>query len=270
MPLIRFAIILLILVSTGSLSAKEYENYTQYKAKTGKEELTRKDWLKKDRINNTRQWVEACKYNFSYQGGSKEYQTMEERLGFYKWVSDYLTSRGHKIAWPEATEELSRYMLKTQRPTFDNDIRLFCRGVHKVVFDTAFSILQEVKNLPNPIIGSAAEIWDKEMFFFEHTEIYQPLIVKMDKQSLTKLNKIMDRKGFAAFSLPIELKMKGDVENMNDRLSWAEKKLLPFVKGDAPSASEIRNRERVLKKEREMNAKKKEEVIKPVIIKSED
>lgn len=259
--LLRFLLsfILIATLSIQGLFAREYENLVQYKAKTGRTELKRTDWLKSDRKNKTRQWREACRFNFSYQGGAKEYQSMEERAAFYDWCSDYLRTQGHQINWPEATHQLSLYMLKSQRAGFDSDIRLFCRGVHKVVFDTAFTMLQEVKNLDQPIVGSAAIEWDNQMFFFEHTEIYQPLIVKMDEQSLKKLNKIMDRKGFAAFSIPIELELKGEVEVLNDRLTWAQKKLLPFVTGDALSASEIRNKEKLLKKEKQIKQKNKEE-----------
>ncbi|TXC78462.1 hypothetical protein [Luteibaculum oceani] len=267
----HFKTLLAILFSLGLVSssfAKEYENLIQYRAQTGKTELSRKDWLEKDRKNNTKQWKESCLFNFSYAGGNKEYRTMEERLDFYEWVAEYLENKGHEIDWPEATEELSRYMLKTQRPAFDSDIQLFCRATHKVVFDTAFTLLQEVKNMQQPLKGEAAKEWDKKMFFFEHSEIYQPLLVKMDNQSVTKLNKIMHRKGFAAFSIPIELKLKGQVENLNDRLYWAENKLLPFATGTALSAKELKNKEKLKKKELKMQEKQngKEEISKPVII----
>ncbi|MGB0165917.1 MAG: hypothetical protein ACPF8V_03580, partial [Luteibaculum sp.] len=211
--------------------AREYDNLTQYRAKTGKEVLSRKDWLTKDRKTSSRQWREACLYNFAYQGGHKEYNSLEERIDFYQWVSEYLASKGHEIKWPEAQVELNRYIKKTQRPTFDNDIRLFLKATQKVVFDTAFFFLQEVKNMEQSLTGLAAEKWDREMFAFEHTEIYQPLVVRMDRQSIDKLNRIMHRKGFAVFSLPIELKMKGKVEIAEDRIAWSENKLLPFVKG---------------------------------------
>ncbi len=227
----------------------------QYQAKTGKSELARKDWTTKDRKSRTRQWKEACLYNFSYQGGAKEYTSMEQRTAFYNWVAKYLKSKGHEIVWPQAQAELGLYTQKTQRIGFNNDIKLFLAATNKVVFDTAFTLLQEVKN-QGPIVGMEADQWDKDMAFFEQTAIYQPLIVRMEQSSVDKLNKIMHRKGFAVFSIPAELKLTGDVAKAEDRISWEENRLYPFAKGDALSKRELKNREKLKSKEKKVKKKK--------------
>ena len=106
----RWIIFFLIIngVST-SLFAKEWRYLNTYQKATNCNELLPKDWLKKDRLQNTGVWHQANAYNLS-NNLPEEYITLTQRRDFYVWMFTELDKKQHEVIWVKMAHFISKKM----------------------------------------------------------------------------------------------------------------------------------------------------------------
>jgi hypothetical protein len=225
---ILLAILTLTLV-TQFANAREYKDMSSYKRLTGNNELNKRDWLVKHRKNNTREWLESCAFNFSYETGYLEYVNSEQRRDFYLWLHSRLKEKGHEVYWAAMAAEISDQVGKVYNK--NNKIGQFARTGSKAVFDSTFSTLQRFYQQEEILKGEDAALWDKAMIQFEQEQLVQPIYNRMDPKTLEKLNNMVHRKGLYALMVEEKLKFTGDLLLLQDRIQYSENVLLAYVKG---------------------------------------
>lgn len=233
---------------TLSSFAKEYKSLERYTIATGNQALDKKDWLTKDRENNTFKWQKACLFNFSYYGGHKEYESVEERQDFLVWLSSYLKEEGHEVKWPKTNVLLFELFEDALNKNTVSGIKELVKKVNKPVFDTAYVTFQEVHANKYLLKGAEAKAFDKKLYEFEHSLYYQPYINAMSEDDLATLNKVLDRKGIGRRnSIPEGMELIGNVQDYQQRLYWIESKVEVYAQGNGPSDAELKE---MRKKER--------------------
>lgn len=240
----------LFLLTLGTIcQAKEYKNLERYTIETGNKTLDRKDWLSSDRKDNTFQWQQACLFNFSYYGGHKQYETVEERQAFLVWMNDFIKNEGHEVKWISANVLLFDLFVDAKTKNTASGIKELVKNVNKPVFDTAFVSFQGVHSAGYILRSNEAKQFDTDLYEFEHTNYYQYFIKKMSTDDLATLNKILDRKGLGHKSaIPEALELDGNVQDYTQRLYWMQSKVQPYSLGKRPTEAELEAR-REAKKE---------------------
>lgn len=224
-------LLLSCLVITLSISAKEYKSLEAYKVATGKTEISRADWLTKDREDKSFQWLKACKFNFSYDEGHKHYQTLEEREAFLHWVSHFLEEQGHQVGYGAMATEMIVTLDVIKSNFFSDGLENFVTKLNANYFVHAFKSLQALWAGNKILKGEEAKAFDSEHITWEQTQIFQQYINTLGADDLEKLNKFLDRKGFRAKrAIDESLEFPGDIEDLKQRIYWVENKLLPYSK----------------------------------------
>lgn len=237
----RILSIILVTFIALSSSAKEYKSLERYTIETENLTLDKKDWLSKDRQNNTFQWQKACLFNFSYYGGHNEYQSLEERQDFLVWLSAYLKEEGQEVKWPATNVLLFELFEDAQNRNTVKGIKELVAKVNKPVFDTAYVTFQEVHANKYLLKGAEAKAFDKVLYEQEHNLYYQPYLNTMNDDDLETLNKILDRKGIGRKNaIPEGMELVGNVQDYQQRLYWIESKVQVYAQGNGPSDDELK------------------------------
>jgi hypothetical protein len=250
-------LISLVFLALGVFSqAKEYKNLERYKISTGNEGLDRKDWLANDRENKTFQWENACRFNFSYAGGHKEYETVEQRQAFLEWLAPFLSSKGHQLKWVKTNAVLFDLFEDALEKNTSGKIKKMIRTVNGPVFDTAFKNMQDVHSNGYILRSNEAKEFDKDMYEFEHSNFYQYHLTKLSADDLETLNKVMHRQGITRKgALPEAIELDGNIQDYTDRMYWITNKVQPYAMGKRPTEAELKAR-REAKKVQAENLKK--------------
>lgn len=234
----------LFLLTLGTLcQAKEYKNLERYTIETGNKTLDRKDWLSSDRKDNSYQWQQACLYNFSYYGGHKQYDSVEERQAFLVWMKDFIKNEGHEVKWISTNIILFDLFVDATTKNTASGIKDLVKNVNKPVFDTAFVSFQELHSNGYILRSNEAKEFDTELYEFEHTNYYQYFLKKMSSDDLATLNKILDREGIGHKSaIPEALELDGNVQDYTQRMYWIQSKVQPYAMGKRPTEAELKAR----------------------------
>lgn len=238
--------------------AKEYRTMERYTIATGNTELSRKDWLTSDRQDGTYQWEKSCLFNFSYFGGFKEYETIDQKIDFYKWLSTYLKEEKKEniaIEWLQAEIVMNTILREFEGNSEKNELAQFSKNLSKATFDSCFTRLQKLNHRKEDLVGEEAKAWDKEMFQFEHANFYQYFLDRLSPEALTDLNETLQRKNLAIFKIPYQLQFEGRVEDLELRLYWAMNQVVDYAYDRSISKKEWRKQQKAKKKEAQINAK---------------
>lgn len=246
-------LISLVFLALGLVSsAKEYKNFERYQISTSNESLDRKDWLASDRENNTFQWQNACRFNFSYDGGHKEYETVEQRQKFLEWLAPFMSSNGHQLKWVKTNVVLFDLMNDAVVKNTTSKIKKMIRTVNGPVFDTAFKSMQDVHSNGYILRSNEAKEFDTDLYEFEHSNFYQYHLSKLSADDLEALNKAMHRQGIIRKgALPEALELDGNIQDYSDRMYWITNKVQPYAMGKRPTEAELKTRREAKKKEAE-------------------
>tara|TARA_R110001592_G_scaffold363221_4_gene681818 strand:- start:6398 stop:7258 length:861 start_codon:yes stop_codon:yes gene_type:complete len=234
-------LISLVFLALGVISsAKEYKNFERYKISTGNESLDRKDWLASDREKNTFQWENACRFNFSYAGGHKEYETVEQRQKFLEWLAPFLSEQGHQLKWVKTNVVLFGLLEDALEKNTSSKIKNMIRTVNGPVFDRAFKSLQDVHSNGYILRSNEAKEYDKDLYEYEHSNFYQFHLTKLSADDLIALNKVMHREGITRKgALPEALELDGNIQDYTDRMYWITNKVQPYAMGKRPTDAEL-------------------------------
>ena len=187
--------LLLVCLSTLFASAKEYQDKQDYKIKTGKTEISRKDWLAEDRQNNTVQWQGACEYNFAYAGGHKEYDSPGQYSDFMYWIKTAFDKKGYQVIMPTV---LTEYLFQLSQMATSNlageERQNFGKNVAKLIFVGIFENLQSTYN-NGALVGEEASQWDTDILKKIEFEITQPYFDRLPTVNLEKVSKWYKRDG---------------------------------------------------------------------------
>lgn len=239
----RVLISLAFLALSVLANAKEYKNLERYKISTGNETLDRKDWLISDRENNTFQWENACRFNFSYAGGHKEYESVEQRQKFLEWLAPFLSSKGHQLKWVKTNTVLFGLFEDALAKNTSSKLKDMIRAVNGPVFDTAFKSMQEVHANGYILRSNEAKEFDKDLYEYEHSNFYQFYLTKLSADELETLNKVMHRQGITRKgALPEALELDGNIQDYTDRMYWITNKVQPYAMGQRPTEAELKAR----------------------------
>ncbi|MCI0559031.1 MAG: hypothetical protein MN733_11085, partial [Nitrososphaera sp.] len=142
------------------------------------------DWCYSDRINNTKQWREANRFNLSQPFGYEEYETVEQRAAFYIWFTDAVRANGHDVSWSAAAAFVASQMAflvenfdifysafagagqYTLAETLVN-MRAFAIAGNQLIFNDVFGKLAGLYFGSVVYTGQAAKAWDRSTLTHE-------------------------------------------------------------------------------------------------------
>jgi RHS repeat-associated protein len=225
----------------------EYESAEAFakanKGKTWDKDRGKGDWLKSDREMNTDVWGKANKFNLQQKDGFKQYNSIEQRTGFYGWyaVQEYL--RGGETKWAGAAFIVAKQM--TLMDVFYNsgdlqmiygvkdakDLNGFANAGNKAIFDDIFDNLRDNLN-GVPKKGAAATQWDAQTLHREQFDVVQPVYeawIKYNPKLNYYLQEFASGKGLSRFMrMPSQLKFEGKIMNAQNRYNHGMNKNVPF------------------------------------------
>ncbi|WP_066224908.1 hypothetical protein [Formosa haliotis] len=213
--------------------AKEYKSLKAFQAETNQEALQASDWLKSDRIKNTKVWKKANFFNLK-QENYNAYTTVIQRLYFYKWIQVELDKNSHEIEWVHMAIFISdklrligqfpfKYFLHKNTITYTN------LG-SAVVFEHAFPELKELLFSSEPLRGEPARTWDVNMLHKEQYIWVESVYQHMDEKSLKQISNIAKGNGVYGLFVEDALEFSGDLKDPDARYAYAINILLPYCR----------------------------------------
>ena len=225
-----FLIISVIFIIPNTYS-KEYKSLNDFKVKTNQKGLTKSDWLLKDRKLNTKIWKEANYYNLS-NNLPLEYTTINQHKDFYYWYQQEISIKRHEVVWPSiAVFVSSKLGLMEKFPInvlTNSKIINYSKKGSSIIFNNVFRELFMLLNQKHIIKGEEALKWDAELLYKEQVELLQSMYETIDKESLKKLEHLVQRKGLNALFISKKLKYEDDISNPIQRYNYALQKLRPY------------------------------------------
>ncbi|MBK7764412.1 MAG: hypothetical protein IPI46_13880 [Bacteroidetes bacterium] len=225
----------------------EYESAEAFaKANEGKtwdKDRGKGDWLRSDRENNTDIWGNANKYNLQQKDGYNQYNSIEQRAGFYGWYAVQEDLRGGETKWAGAA-----YIVAKQMTLMDifykngdlqmlygaknaKDLNSFANAGNKAIFNDVFDNLRDNLNEAAKK-GEAAQKWDMQTLHREQFDIVQPIYeawVKYNPKLNNYLQEFASYKGLSSvMRMPTQLKFEGNILKAQDRYNHGMNKVVPF------------------------------------------
>ncbi|MEP3836086.1 MAG: Insecticidal toxin complex protein [Algibacter sp.] len=229
----RWSFLLLLVILNTSAYAKEWKNLKTYQKATNQNTITASHWLKTDRVNNTLVWQNANVYNLKHNG-FQEYENIQQRRDFYKWLYTLLDKKGHEVNWVQMAHYISEKMrLFDAFPYtlfFNKDIKQYVYLGNKTVFNNAFPKLRALHKSPIILKGKDAENWDCDILKEEQYNWIQEVYKVMDIKSLKTLKRIAKGQGLYSLVVPKSVRFTGELANPEDRYHYAIKVLKPYCK----------------------------------------
>jgi RHS repeat-associated protein len=230
------------------LGDKEYKSMRQYERKTSKKELGAGDWLKADRTGNTNKWQSANLHNLN-NTASQEYESIDQRAGFYTWFQSYSQSKGYETKWAGAAANVANAVdlvgsqdmvswasLSSMFGGSNQEIITLLNRGNKLIFDDALPKLKGLMDGPT-LRGNDAVGFDAKMLSQEQ-HLVQPLYANLSKSSLSLLTEGVTQshwfRGTAAGMLSPIPPFKGVLTNVNDRWIYGFRQMYSGIKIKMP------------------------------------
>lgn len=139
------------------------------------------DWTTLDRVNNTKRWQEANRYNLSQEDGylkyvgNSDFFTLKIRAIIYKMVQEELTRKGHDVKWPGTAGEAveAAWYLYAFHSTDPEMVGMIMTANDSIIADV-WAKLVKLNNQELILTGEAAKEWDMQMLAHEQN-LVQPI-----------------------------------------------------------------------------------------------
>jgi hypothetical protein len=200
------------------------------------------DWREDDRINDTDTWKNANKYNLQQKNGQKQYKTIEQRAGFYKWFQNDTESKGYETKWAGAAfivasqmSNIHSFVSSMINNDVEADVKAFAEAGNKAIFNDVFPKLKELFNGPVKK-GKDAKIWDSNTLHNEQFNIVGPIYLAQRPEVLDELSYMAKGQNtyfpFRRYSLgvPVALRfnLKGNVRMPQERYDHGMNVAVPY------------------------------------------
>jgi len=264
-----FLCLFVSILSILQVSAKEYKDKQDYKIQTGKDEISRKDWLTEDRQNNTLQWQGACTYNFAYAGGDKEFANAGQYSDFMFWLKTTFEKNGYQIIMPLILTEYFFRLEEMATSTLAGEERnTYGKNIAKLIFTSTYQDLQIAYN-GETLKGEEASKWDKALLAKIEKEITQPYYDRMATVTLEKVSAWFKRDGLLERKLyPAELTWTtGDLRKADDRIKYFGETYLAYVNGERHTRDEVKRTNTKIKDAKKAKKEKVSKAKKPKKVK---
>lgn len=222
MRLILFSI---LLTFAQLSSAQEYKNKRSYSKKTGRSAIENGAWLSRDRKKNSIAWKNANTYNLKQKEGYNKYASITQIRDFYTWLDQERRLIGHEVTWMGIASIAAGQFSKLDNGfnrffiVRNKEVVQFGNTGSKQVFEFVFPILNKVYFSKEKIVGSEAEIWDKQYGLLEQCGVLDTLYSKLSDKAVKKLTKMAKAKGVYRLAIPKELRFIGDIKNCDARFN---------------------------------------------------
>ncbi|CAM4038461.1 RHS repeat-associated core domain-containing protein [Flavobacterium branchiophilum] len=146
------------------------------------QKLGKGDWHKSDRINGTKIWQEANKYNLKQKNGNLEYNSIPERTAFYKWFQLETEDMGFETKWAGGAYVIAYQMGATggigkDAGLISERMIKFANEGNKAIFDDVFDDLGKLYS-GLPLKGKDAKNWDIKILTHEQKDVVAPIYNK--------------------------------------------------------------------------------------------
>jgi hypothetical protein len=223
-----------VLFSTPFSFCQEWNNLNTYKTATGKSALEKGNWLKKDRLKNTKVWNQANQYNLTIDNGNLKYQSISEIRDFYSWFDAERKKQGHDVITFGVAS-----LVAGQLSNFDNffvrtiivsnkDVVYFGNEGSKRVLAYFYPLIKEVYFSKKALKGQAAKEWDTYIGQIEQCEIVEPIYNELPIKAINKLERMAKGKRIYRLKVKKELRYEGDIKDCKARYTHAFTKLYQF------------------------------------------
>ncbi|WP_298236936.1 Insecticidal toxin complex protein [uncultured Algibacter sp.] len=229
----RWRILVILLLFSNLLLAKEWRSLRIYQKTTQKESLSASDWLKSDRINNTIIWHRANVYNLE-NNLPQEYSKIVQRRDFYEWLYKALDDKKHEILWVKMAHFISKKMHLLEVFPYSlfskKRIKQYAFNGSETVFKNAFQELKELYHLKSILKGEEANNWDNNILKQEQYIWLDSIYKNIKEKDLKTLHRIA--KGTFLYSLvvPKPIRFHDNLSNAKHRLDYAISQLKPYCK----------------------------------------
>ena len=229
-----FFVVTLFCVFTIEGYSQEWRSLHDYQKQTGQEQLKEGNWLKKDRVHNTTNWVTANKFNVSAESANSKYTTIIQIRDFYKWFDKEIRLKGHEVNWVGIAAIAASNLAKLNNgwvKTFvvnDKELISFAeKGSHQV-FEFAMPQLQQLYFSTKIIKGKEALDWDHKYGMIEQCEVLNQSYSELSEKATRKLQRMAEGKGIYCLGINHDLKFKGDSKDCKTRYEYSIDKLVPY------------------------------------------
>jgi len=195
------------------------------------------DWHVSDRLGNTDLWKSANLYNLQHEN-SDQYQTFDQRIGFYKWADNLAHIEGQKVHWIDAAiavaSDASQVQDYTSRKFLSEEAQKMAYDLNAAIIDGAMSPLKEllIDHASTPLTGDAAKSWDARTLWTEQGVVAESIFKKYSASVILEWQKVADHNklswlglGSSMFGhLPV---FQGDLGNRLDRVKYGWSLMYP-------------------------------------------
>lgn len=211
-------LLVLLPISTFSSEFKDLESYRKiYRS----ENLNGQNghWLKVDRIKQTDTWAKANLVNLSRENGYIEYETIQQRYAFLKWLKVHASQNQSDVKWPAAAVTITSYLKNICGPfafgvgCASTEIRHFASEGNAMVFKTLWKDFTKII-VDNPTAEQAMQL-DFNLLEKEQQAI-QPFFQNLSKSSLRKLQRLVQKDNVISSYLP-GLEFQGNLLSEQNR-----------------------------------------------------
>ena len=194
--------------------------------------LGRGDWFESDRINNTRRWRNANKYNLRRLRGYEEYTTIAQRADFYAWFDEWSRGRGNELTWPGTAAIVANQMTSVDKSSAitPDEIIAFANAGNEAIFNDVWSSLRIVFTSNQTWTGERALLWDVLTLYDEQYETVDPIYKQQPGWVIWTLQQMAEGAWWVRLvvDVPKGLRFEGKIDEPRDRFMHGATKVLKY------------------------------------------